>query len=136
MLMDLVAAALTAGLPPPRALEVAGASFPGAAGQAVERVAALWLLGASHEAAWEGSPVEVEPLRRTLHLVATAGVPGVLLLRSAADELRRHERRSTEARAQALGVRLVLPLGLCALPAFAAWAVVPVVLSLAGQVLG
>jgi len=30
---------------------------------------------------------------------------------------------------------MVLPLGLCVLPAFVAWAVVPVVLSLAGRLL-
>lgn len=135
LVMDLVAAGLAAGLPPARALQVAAASHGGVAGEAVGHVAALWLLGAAPPAAWEGSPPELAPLRRVLDIVALAGVPGVPLLRLAADELRRSERRRAEARAQALGVRMVLPIGLCALPAFVAWAVVPVVLSLAAQVL-
>jgi len=136
LLMDLVAMAVAAGLPPARALEVAGAALHGPTGVAVQRVAALWLLGAAPGAGWDAAPPELEPLRRVMYLVTEAGVPGVPLLRSAADELRRRERRSAEARAETLGVRMVLPLGLCALPAFTAWAVVPVVLSLASDVLG
>lgn len=135
LLVDLVAAALAAGLPPARALEVAAAALGGPTGEAAQRVAALWVLGAAPDGGWDDAPEQLEPLRRALYLVAVAGVPGVPLLRSTAEELRRRDRRSAQARAESLGVRMVLPLGLCALPAFVAWAVVPVVLSLAGQVL-
>jgi pilus assembly protein TadC len=44
--------------------------------------------------------------------------------------LRRRRNREAEKRAAALGVRLVIPLGACALPAFVCLGVVPVLLSL------
>ena len=37
-----------------------------------------------------------------------------------------------QARAEELAVRLVMPLGLCLLPAFVCWGVVPVVMALLG----
>ena len=47
-----------------------------------------------------------------------------------AKELRDSSRRRQQEAAAALGVRLVLPLGVCILPAFLLLSVVPVVISL------
>ncbi len=135
LLLDLCAGALSAGLPAPTALQVAGQAAGGRLGRRCDLAGATLMLGADHEAAWADAPAELDPVRRTLQLVATAGVPGAPLLRGAAAAERTRTRLGQQERAQALGVRMVLPLGLCALPAFAAWGVVPVVLSLAGQVL-
>jgi tight adherence protein B len=60
-------------------------------------------------------PVEVERLGETLDLARRAGVPAAALLRAAAERL---------------GVRLVLPLGVCVLPAFVLVGVVPVVVGI------
>lgn len=147
LLLHLVAAALTAGAPPVLALEVAsramGADGPGAASPGrptpspadhALRLCASVRLGASWAAAWQEADPVLEPLRAPLTLVDGAGAPGAALLVDAARELRRRRAREAQRRAQVLGVRLVLPLGLCALPSFVALAVVPVVLGLAGQV--
>ncbi|WP_298988542.1 type II secretion system F family protein [uncultured Pseudokineococcus sp.] len=139
LLLDLVAAALEAGSPPLAALEAAAAALgrarPSPHDEDLRQRCAALRLGAGWSSAWEGAGPELAPVRDALGLAVGAGAPGAALLRDAASEERRRRAREAQRRASALGVRLVLPLGLCALPAFAALAVVPVVLSLAAQVL-
>lgn len=64
-----------------------------------------------------------------LDLSRRAGVPAADLLRSAADEARRDARAAAQVRAEALGVRLMLPLGLCILPAFMVLGVLPLLVT-------
>ena len=67
---------------------------------------------------------------------STGSAPGPAL-RGRADQLRRDRRARTAAGRRARsGVRLVLPLGLCFLPAFVLLGLVPMLLSLAGDLLG
>lgn len=131
LLCDLVAACLAAGAPPGRALDVVGRAVGGPDGAVLATAAAERALGAGVERAWRWAPGRLTPLRDALRLGEEAGVPAVGLLHAAAGEARRRRHRHAEAQAQRLGVRLVLPLGAAALPAFAAWGVVPVVLALA-----
>lgn len=70
---------------------------------------------------------------RILRLSSRAGVPAAELLRSEADERRRSARSDAERRAQALSVRLMLPLGVCVLPAFMVLGVVPLLVTVIGQ---
>ena len=64
-----------------------------------------------------------------LELSRRAGVPAAELLRSEADEARRQARASAEMQAASLAVRLMLPLGLCILPAFMVLGVVPLLVT-------
>ncbi len=59
-----------------------------------------------------------------------AGVPASVLLRSEADERRRAARSAAAGRAAELETRLLLPLGLCVLPAFVLIGVVPIALAI------
>jgi tight adherence protein B len=61
-----------------------------------------------------------------LDLSRRAGIPAAELLRSEATERRRQARADVSARAQALSVRLMIPLGVCVLPAFMVLSVVPI----------
>jgi hypothetical protein len=133
LLLDLVAAALLSGAPAATALQVAGAAAGGVLGAAARDAGGLLLLGAPVDEAWGSHPGLVR-LRRCLTLSTRSGVPAVPVLRAAADTARRDAHRALEVAAGRLGVRLALPLGLCAVPAFVAWGVVPVVLSLAAEV--
>lgn len=133
LLLDLVAAAMLAGAPPAAALGLAGDAAGGLLGAGARDAGAALLLGASPDEAWPADAA-VARLRRCLELSTRSGVPAVPLLRAAADTARRDHHRAGERAAARLGVQLALPLGLCAVPAFVAWGVVPVVLSLAGQV--
>jgi len=64
-----------------------------------------------------------------LALSRRAGVPAGELLRSEAEESRRSARAEAAARASVLGVRLMLPLGLCVLPAFMVLCVAPLLIA-------
>lgn len=136
--LDLLAAAGEAGLPPASALTETGAAIGGRLGEALAKAGAALLLGADPHQAWadKGDVPGAGVIRDQMLLVQASGAPAVDLLHAAADGVRRRRRRDAEAAAAALSVRLVLPMGLCALPAFLAFAVVPVVLSLLGSVLG
>jgi tight adherence protein B len=74
--------------------------------------------------------VEADRLRETLDLARRAGVPAAALLRAAADDVRDDVAADALAAAERLGVRLVLPLGTCVLPAFVLVGVVPVVVGI------
>lgn len=65
-----------------------------------------------------------------------AGAPVAELLRAEAARLRRAARAEGAARAAALGVRLMLPLGVCVLPAFVLLGVVPLIVSVVSGTLG
>jgi tight adherence protein B len=69
-------------------------------------------------------------------LAARAGAPVSDLLRAEAFRLRRVARAEGTARAAALGVRLMLPLGACVLPAFVLLGVVPLLVSVVTGTLG
>ncbi|MBF4613723.1 type II secretion system F family protein [Curtobacterium sp. VKM Ac-1376] len=66
-------------------------------------------------------------LREVLDLARRAGVPAAGLLRRAAEDVRDEAAADGLAAAERLAVRLVLPLGVCVLPAFVLVGVVPVV---------
>ncbi|MDM7888744.1 type II secretion system F family protein [Curtobacterium sp. RHCJP20] len=66
-------------------------------------------------------------LDEVLALSRRAGVPAAALLRAAAEDLRDDAAAAGLAAAERLAVRLVLPLGVCVLPAFVLVGVVPVV---------
>lgn len=64
-----------------------------------------------------------------LMLSARAGVPAAALLRAEADEARRDARSAAQKAAAVLGVRLMIPLGVCVLPAFMALGVAPLLIA-------
>lgn len=64
-----------------------------------------------------------------------AGVPVAGLLRAEAREARREARAAVRMRIAALGTRLLLPLGLCVLPAFVALGVAPLLLAMISSTL-
>lgn len=107
----------------------------GIPGWDAELVAMALASGASIERAWALSAAargaDAEPtagIATALELSARAGAPAVELLRGEA-WLARHRARATGREAAArLSTRLLVPLGVCTLPAFLLLAVVPAVL--------
>jgi tight adherence protein B len=71
-----------------------------------------------------------------LDLAARAGAPVAELLRAEAFRLRRAARAAGAERAAALGVRLMVPLGLCVLPSFVLLGVAPLMISVISGTLG
>lgn len=135
LLLDLVAVALAAGAPVPTALTAVGTAWPGAVGEALVRAGHSLALGAPWDIAWAGA-AGARPVADALEPAWIAGASPVPLLRTAADRVRSRRRARARAAAGRLGVQLVVPLGLCFLPAFVLVGLVPVVVSLAAGVLG
>jgi len=71
----------------------------------------------------------------TLALAAASGAPPGELLRAEAEELRRSAVADTRERAERLSVTLMLPLGICVLPAFIAVGIVPMMAAIVGSTL-
>lgn len=74
----------------------------------------------------DGSAAAIEEV---LELSRRAGIPAAALLRSEATESRRTARSAGERRAATLAVTLMLPLGLCILPAFMLLGVAPLLIA-------
>lgn len=128
LLLELCAALLAAGLPLPRILDELAEHVPGCT--PLRRVVRSLELSMSWERAWAGQSPVLRRVGDALAFTHLTGAPSAAVLRSSAALERRAELRRAERRAAELGVRLVVPLGLCALPAFICLGIVPVVISL------
>jgi tight adherence protein B len=104
--LDLLAIAVSGGGSVPRALEIV-----------------------RQEAGREAGPTA----QRVLELATRAGVPAAGLLRAEADQARREHLAAAQIRVARLGVTLLLPLGVCVLPAFVALGLAPLLLSVLTQ---
>jgi hypothetical protein len=126
-----VAACVEAGLPLPTAL-TAASSVAGPATAAALTSTASALRRGGEEQAWAASETDprLAPFVRICRRVGTTGAAVADDLRRLASELRRAHQADRRRRAQRAAVWVVLPLGLCFLPAFLLLTVVPVVAAL------
>jgi len=135
--LDLLATSVRAGLPIDRAVRAVAAALGGPVGACLARVAAGLDLGLTPSGAWQalhhlpaGSRVAEVVVRS-----ADSGAAVAAGLSRLADDLRAARLAGVETSAQRAGVLLVLPLGLCFLPAFIVTGVVPVIVAVLGDVL-
>ncbi|WP_232216076.1 type II secretion system F family protein [Promicromonospora sukumoe] len=130
VVLELVAAALRSGAGVPRALQAVGAAVRGVDGPVLDRAAHALVLGSAWERAWAQAPVALGPMVRALRGAWMDGAAPGEALRAAGAEVRHERSAATRTAAARLGVRLVLPLGVCYLPAFVLVGLVPVLLAL------
>jgi Flp pilus assembly protein TadB len=134
---DLVAAALRAGAPPDRAAAAVGEALGGPVGERLAGIAGDLLRGAVPAVAW-GRLAEVPGGARLARAAARSADRGTALTRvfeQQAVDLRAVRADAAQARARRLEVLVILPLGVCYLPAFLLAGIVPVVVSVLGDVL-
>lgn len=131
VVLDLVDAACRSGCGLPAALAAVGGAVGGSRGSALHAAAAALVLGAPWPEAWPADPA-LAPLGDALEPSWTQGVAPGDTLRAVAATLRRERRARALEEAGRLGVRLVVPLAVCHLPAFVLVGLVPVLMSLAG----
>jgi tight adherence protein B len=117
-------AAPTPGTPGIRAELVALALSGGAS---IDRALDLVADTAAHDPAGE------DEVRTVLELSRAAGVPAVELLRAGAAQSRHSARVQGRLRAARLSTQLLIPLGVCTLPAFLLLGVAPLLLSVLGS---
>ncbi|MEV8636730.1 type II secretion system F family protein [Streptosporangium sp. NPDC051023] len=135
--VDLMVACLRAGRPVAGAVEATVEAVGGPLGDRLAWVSGQLRLGAPPEDAWRALAAErpLAPLARTMSRAALSGAPVADVLTRLSDDSRQAARAASSAAARRVGVQAVAPLGLCFLPAFVCLGIVPVVVSLAGDVL-
>lgn len=128
LVLELLAAQLRAGLAPLAAL---GTLAEALNSRPLHTVCQRLQMGSGWGSAWSGSAAGTfGELRDALAPAYTGGAPSTALLLSLADAHRLSERRAAERAAGRLSVALVVPLGLCSLPAFICLGIVPILISL------
>lgn len=128
LVLELLAAQLRAGLAPLAAL---GTLAEALNSRPLHAVCQRLQMGSGWGSAWSGSAAGTfGELRDALAPAYTGGAPSTALLLSLADAHRLNERRAAERAAGKLSVALVVPLGLCSLPAFICLGIVPILISL------
>ncbi|WP_311468483.1 type II secretion system F family protein [uncultured Rothia sp.] len=128
LVLELLAAQLRAGLAPLAAL---GTLAEALNSRSLHAVCQRLQMGSGWGSAWSGSAAGTfGELRDALAPAYTGGAPSTALLLSLADAHRLSERRAAERAAGKLSVALVVPLGLCSLPAFICLGIVPILISL------
>ncbi|WP_082565808.1 type II secretion system F family protein [Arthrobacter sp. Soil782] len=135
LMMDLMASMLAVGSSLERGLDVLARSASAPAGAALTSVKTALDLGASWDVAWAAVPHTkdvraAQELGNALRFAGTTGAPSAAVVTAHATQFRRRRNREAEQRAAALGVRLVVPLGLCSLPAFVCLGVIPILVGL------
>ncbi|MEU0585701.1 type II secretion system F family protein [Streptomyces sp. NPDC006132] len=135
---DLLAACIAAGAGPVLAAQAVGEALGGPVGDALARGAAEVRLGGEPGAAWRrlAAVPGAGGLARLLERADVSGLPAAAPVARLAAEARADWGLAATARARRAGVMVSAPVGLCFLPAFVAVGVLPVVIGLAGGVLG
>lgn len=136
VLLAMLAAACRSGASLPRALDAVGLAIGGPDGTQLCRAGRALVLGAAWGDAWRAPGQRLVVVRDALGPTWVRGSPPGPALAAAADAVRRDARARASAAAGRLGVRLVLPLGTCYLPAFVLVGLVPVLVSYGVGLLG
>jgi pilus assembly protein TadC len=135
--LDLVGAALRAGAPVDRALLAVGRALDSPLGRRLGDVGRAYRLGAPADLAWQ--PLADLDGAKALVAAVTRATQSGAALAGACARLAATLREGADARsdsaAQRAGVLIVLPLGLCFLPAFVLVGVVPIVVGVLDDVL-
>ncbi|MEN4396261.1 type II secretion system F family protein [Mycolicibacterium senegalense] len=142
---DLFAACLAAGLAVSTAAAAVTPSAPPPLATVLRRAAELLALGADPARAWAGSTdgnalvAQDKNADALLRLARRSAASGSALADAVAElavQTRHEAATSADAVAERASVLVAGPLGLCYLPAFLCLGVIPVVVGLAGDVLG
>ncbi|HZB49662.1 MAG TPA: type II secretion system F family protein [Mycobacteriales bacterium] len=136
LVLDLLAVCLRAGTPLVIALETVAEALPSRFSRDLELVAGLQRLGCRPPEAWVdlADDPDLGAVARAVGRSAESGARLAAAFERLAVDRRTALAANGEARARRAGVLAMAPLGLCFLPAFVSLGIVPIVLSLAEEV--
>ncbi len=134
---DLLSAAMRAGAPTERAIGTVAVALGGPVGTALLRVRDGLRMGLDSRTAWAvlRTPPEAARIGDAVARSADSGAAVARALSRVADDLRSARAATVEATASRVGVLIVLPLGLCFLPAFVFAGIAPVIVAVLGDAL-
>jgi hypothetical protein len=132
VVVDLIAGCLAAGIALPNALDAAAVASGNRLPAACRAVAGALRAGTPPRQAWQWwlDDPWLAPVARTAVRTSATGAAAAADLRRTATRLRARRRATARRRMSQATVWLVVPLGLCFLPAFVLVAVVPMVVGL------
>lgn len=135
--LELLACALRAGQPPSMAAAAVAHAVRGPIADTLLAVARAAELGAAADIAWQplGRLTSAATVARAAARAAESGTRLADELAQIAADVRVRQAAASDARVRRAGVLVVLPLGLCFLPAFVLIGVVPIVIGIAGSAL-
>ncbi|WP_330459050.1 type II secretion system F family protein [Streptomyces sp. NBC_00820] len=135
---ELLAACIAAGAGPVVAAQAVGEALGGPVGDALAWGAAEVRLGGEPADAWRRLTLlpGASALARLLERADRSGLPAAGPVARLASDARAERARAATVRARRAAVMVSAPVGLCFLPAFIALGVLPVVIGLAGGVVG
>lgn len=136
--LDLLAACLEAGAPMWTAVDTVARVSPPATADLLVRVATRMRIGRTESEAWADLAEDHwwGQVAKDVARSARSGTSLVAGLRRHAEDQRRRVAADRQKRARAVGVRSVVPLMACFLPAFVLVGVVPVIAGLLGDFFG
>lgn len=126
--VDLLAAAMAAGVPLHRALLAVATATPEPLSGQLQVVVRRLAVSAPGDQVWADTG-PLAPLARAVRRAETSGVPIVAVLDDTARELHRDHQAVRRDAARRVAVRTAAPLGLCFLPAFFLVGIVPAVVA-------
>jgi pilus assembly protein TadC len=128
---------MRAGAPTERAIGTVAVALGGPVGTALLRVRDGLRMGLDSGTAWAvlQTPPEAARIGDAVARSADSGAAVARALSQVADDLRSARAATVEATASRVGVLIVLPLGLCFLPAFVFAGIAPVIVAVLGDAL-
>lgn len=142
VLLEMIAAAIHQGASIPRAIAVVGESWGGECGTVLGDVARALHRGVGWRNAWARACAHPQ-LGENMTMLADAlessyrhGTSPLARISAVVDQIDRDERRRIEEGSAKLGVRMLVPTGLCFLPSFILLGIVPVIASFGASVFG
>jgi Flp pilus assembly protein TadB len=134
---DLMSAALRAGVPVSSAVLTVGEALEGPLAPRLTQIGRELAAGVPPRLAWERL-ADIDAARRITNAARRSAESGAAMsgaLTRCADDLRADAAHDRQARLQRASVLLVLPLGLCFLPAFLLAGLVPVIFAVLSEIL-
>lgn len=134
---ELMSAALRAGLPVGSAVAAAGEALEGPLSSRLVQIGRELRAGVTPQQAWNRL-ADLRAAQRLINAARRSAQSGSALsgaLVRSSDDIRADAAHERQVRAQRAAVLLVLPLGLCFLPAFVFGGLVPVMVAVLGEIL-
>jgi pilus assembly protein TadC len=135
--LDVLAACVASGMPLRSATSAVAAAVDGPLGERLAAVVSRTSAGFGDGDAWAalGSDAVLGAVARDLARASQAGTATGVLLARHAEAARSAAHAAALARAKAVGVRTIIPVSVCYLPAFFLLGVVPVIAGVLGSLL-
>ncbi|NEG77767.1 type II secretion system F family protein [Bifidobacterium avesanii] len=142
LILEMLAVAIRQGASIPRALDAVGGAWGGPCGSLMIHVADVLHRGSGWRSAWAVACADprfgalMTVLEDTLEPAWRHGSSPLPRIEAAVEQRDRDERRIIEEAAARMGVRMLVPMGLCFLPSFIVIGVVPAIASFGAGLFG